>query len=309
MMPATPPQINPTNKLRHIGVPGIITSRREIISEPSPSMVNDTICVVVAKNVKDSKLNLIWAIQNSGGSRICILDVHVPAPMTKFATWVCTCNLGAKFPESALRKQEVQDYHEGKEELYICQRMGVRAGKLLIEMDCVEKGIVELIHQYGIQRLVMGAASDKYHASQINIVNEELQLALDQKLSLENRIASSGLIIKELEQRNISADEVSQKYKDELHDLQMQLENALSMRHIKRFFQILGYFAGMMQDPQVAADGFTYEADAIREWLKSGVTLHQGQTLEASTSQPLSSPCNPGLASKSLILQASHFSL
>ncbi|BAT92335.1 hypothetical protein VIGAN_07103200 [Vigna angularis var. angularis] len=222
-MPATPPQINPTNKLRHIGVPGIITSRREIISEPSPSMVNDTICVVVAKNVKDSKLNLIWAIQNSGG-------------------------MGAKFPESALRKQEVQDYHEGKEELYICQRMGVRAGKLLIEMDCVEKGIVELIHQYGIQRLVMGAASDKYHAR-------------------------------------------------------------LSMRHIKRFFQILGYFAGMMQDPQVAADGFTYEADAIREWLKSGVTLHQGQTLEASTSQPLSSPCNPGLASKSLILQASHFSL
>jgi len=40
----------------------------------------------------------------------------------------------------------------------------VRADKILIEMDCVEKGIVELIHQYGIQRLVMGAASDKYHS-------------------------------------------------------------------------------------------------------------------------------------------------
>jgi len=25
-----------------------------------------------------------------------------------------------------------------------------------------------------------------------------------------------------------------------------------------------------MQDPHVAADGFTYEAETIREWLKSG---------------------------------------
>jgi len=40
----------------------------------------------------------------------------------------------------------------------------VRAWKLHIEMDCVEKGIVELIHQHGIQKLVMGAASDKYHS-------------------------------------------------------------------------------------------------------------------------------------------------
>jgi len=96
-MPATaPPQMNPTSKFRDIGVPGIMSSRREIVSEPSsPSMLNDTLYVAVAKDVKDSKLNLIWAIQNSGGRRICILHVHVPAPMipmSKFATCVCTCN-------------------------------------------------------------------------------------------------------------------------------------------------------------------------------------------------------------------------
>jgi len=94
-MPATPPQINPTNKLRDIGIPGIMTSRREIVRELSPSMVNDTIYVAVAKDVKDSKLNLIWAVQNSGGRRICILHVHVPAPvipMSKLVTCLCTCN-------------------------------------------------------------------------------------------------------------------------------------------------------------------------------------------------------------------------
>jgi len=95
-MPATPPQVNPVNLLRNTGVPGIMTSRREIVNEPSPSMVNETIYVAVAKDVKDSKLNLIWAIQNSGGRRICILHVHVPAPMiplalSKFAACVCVC--------------------------------------------------------------------------------------------------------------------------------------------------------------------------------------------------------------------------
>ncbi|KHN26961.1 U-box domain-containing protein 33-like isoform X2 [Glycine soja] len=164
-MPATPPQVNPVNSLRDIGVPGIMTSRRKIVNKPSPSMVNDTIYVAVGKNVKSSKSNLIWAIQNSGGRRICILHVHVPAPMIPL--------MGAKFPASALREEEVQDYHETERlkmyktldaYLSICQGMGVRAGKLQIEMDCIEKGIVELISQYGIQKLVMGAASDKYHS-------------------------------------------------------------------------------------------------------------------------------------------------
>jgi len=42
--------------------------------------------------------------------------------------------------------------------------MQVTATKLHIEMDCIEKRIVELISRYNIQNLVMGAASDKYHS-------------------------------------------------------------------------------------------------------------------------------------------------
>jgi len=42
------------------------------------------------------------------------------------------------------------------------------------------------------------------------------------------------------------------------------------MRHTKRFFKCLDILQEVMQDPQVAADGFTYEAWAIREWLESG---------------------------------------
>lgn len=42
--------------------------------------------------------------------------------------------------------------------------MQVLAEKLHIEMECIEKGILELVSQNGIHKLVMGAASDKYHS-------------------------------------------------------------------------------------------------------------------------------------------------
>jgi len=41
------------------------------------------------------------------------------------------------------------------------------------------------------------------------------------------------------------------------------------MRHIKSP-KSLDILQEVMQDPHVAADGFTYEGEVIREWLKNG---------------------------------------
>ncbi|KAE9605398.1 hypothetical protein Lal_00024550 [Lupinus albus] len=164
-MPATMQRIRSSRSIHDIRVPGVMSSITEIVEEPTPNVVDDTIYVAVAKNVKDSQLNLIWAIRNSKGKKICILHVHVPAAMIPF--------MGAKFPPSSLKEQEVRAYWEFErqsmhktldEYLHICQRMGVCAEKVHIEMDCIEKGIIELISQYNIQELVMGAASNKYHS-------------------------------------------------------------------------------------------------------------------------------------------------
>ncbi|RDX69245.1 U-box domain-containing protein 33, partial [Mucuna pruriens] len=134
----------------------------EILEEPNPIVVDQPIYVAVTKEVKESKLNLIWAIQNSGGKRICIIYVHVRATMIPL--------LGGRFPASSLKEEQVQAYWEEErqgmhktlnEYLRICHRMGVRAEKLYIEMDIIENGILELISQHGIRKLVMGAASDK----------------------------------------------------------------------------------------------------------------------------------------------------
>ena len=93
-MLGTPQQVYSMRSLRESGGPGIMTSRTETVEEPNPSVVDDTIFIAVSKEVKDSRLNLIWAIQNSGGKRICILYIHVPAatiPLCKLTTYVHFC--------------------------------------------------------------------------------------------------------------------------------------------------------------------------------------------------------------------------
>lgn len=47
----------------------------------------------------------------------------------------------------------------------------MRAEKLYAEYDSIEKGILELISQYGIQKLVMGAAADKHYKKYILLMN------------------------------------------------------------------------------------------------------------------------------------------
>lgn len=72
-MPATIQRTGSVSSVRDV--------RGEIEEEPNQIVVDEGIYVTVSKDVKESKLNLIWAIQNSGGQRICILFVHVPATM------------------------------------------------------------------------------------------------------------------------------------------------------------------------------------------------------------------------------------
>ncbi|KAI4328794.1 hypothetical protein L6164_021123 [Bauhinia variegata] len=164
-VPATPQRTTSVRLPYNTGVTGTMASRVDIVEEPVPTVVDDIIYVAVANDVKDSKTNLIWAIQNSGGKRICLLHVHVPATMIPL--------MGTKFRADSLQEQQVQAYrdverkdmHKNLDEyLLICQKMGVRAQKLHIEMDSIEEGIVELITQHGIRKLVMGAASNRNYS-------------------------------------------------------------------------------------------------------------------------------------------------
>lgn len=58
-------------------------------------------------------------------------------------------------------------------------------------------------------------------------VLEELRIAMDQKSSLESQIAETDQIVKELEQKIISAVELLQSYHQERSELQIERDNAL----------------------------------------------------------------------------------
>lgn len=76
--------------LHDIGVSGIMASRGEILPGlvPMAQIIEDRIYVAVGKDVKDSRKTLIWALQNSGGKKICVICVLVPAQKIPFSKYL-----------------------------------------------------------------------------------------------------------------------------------------------------------------------------------------------------------------------------
>lgn len=141
---------------------------RNEISENLPVQIDDRLYVAVGKELKQSKCTLLWALHNSGGRRICILHVHEPAQ------WIPM--MGAKFHVSQLGEHQVKEYRENErqtmnkllqEYILICHKSGMQADTMYTEMNSIEKGIVELITQNGIRKLVMGAAADKHYSKKM----------------------------------------------------------------------------------------------------------------------------------------------
>ncbi|XP_052193096.1 U-box domain-containing protein 33 isoform X2 [Diospyros lotus] len=166
-IPVIPQHINP-RRYRDIRSPGMMASRGEIVEEPPVQVVVDKVYVAVGKDLNESKSTLLWALHKSEGRRICILHVHNPAQRIP-------C-MGTKFPVSQLEEHLVREHREiEKQDMNkllcdyskICEQAGVRAEVLHIEMDSIEKGIVELISQHGIRMLVMGAAADKHYSKKM----------------------------------------------------------------------------------------------------------------------------------------------
>ena len=55
-----------------------MASRHEALEDLVMEDNQDMIYVAVGVNVKECKSIILWAVQNSGGKRICILHVHQP---------------------------------------------------------------------------------------------------------------------------------------------------------------------------------------------------------------------------------------
>ncbi|XP_059667103.1 U-box domain-containing protein 32 isoform X2 [Cornus florida] len=139
---------------------------REIETEGFCCDVEKTVFVAVGKNVKESKSTLLWALQSFAGKNLCLLHVHQPAHLVSLMDGKFSVKKLTQHAVNSCRDLELQKMHEVLNQ-YILILTQVQAGKVWIEMDNVEKGIVHIISQHNIRWLVMGAAADKNYSKKL----------------------------------------------------------------------------------------------------------------------------------------------
>lgn len=131
---------------------------------------DNTVFVAVGKNLKEGKSVLSWAVNNFAGTgrRICLLHVHQPTQLLS--------TLDGKLLDTKLKQAVVTTCQELERQrmnklmnqylAFLCQA-GIPRDKVCLEMNVVEKGIVQAVCEYNIRWLVMGAAAVKYFSKKL----------------------------------------------------------------------------------------------------------------------------------------------
>ncbi|CAH2063244.1 unnamed protein product, partial [Thlaspi arvense] len=141
-------------------------ARETNMEEEEEAVVEERIYVALGRETAKNKSNLAWAIDNSEGNKICIVLVHQPAQMIPV--------LGTKFDAATVDEELVRAYREKQKaktekilEVYLgfCRHKGVQAEKLCVEMDSIEKGILQMISEKRVRKFIMGAAADKHYST------------------------------------------------------------------------------------------------------------------------------------------------
>ncbi|CAL1413823.1 unnamed protein product [Linum trigynum] len=127
---------------------------------PAAIEADEKVYVAVGKIVKESKSVLTWTLQNnSAGKKICIILVHQPSNKLPLFGGIQEAETRKRHEKERSAAHKILDDY-----ISICQKMGFRAEKLMVENDSIAKGILEIISSYGVRNLVMGAASDSRYS-------------------------------------------------------------------------------------------------------------------------------------------------
>ncbi|KAJ8554418.1 hypothetical protein K7X08_025096 [Anisodus acutangulus] len=144
-------------------------SGEEVIKAEGICDVENTIFVAVGKNLKEGKSILSWALKSFAGRRICILHVHQPNHLFSPNDGKLS---GAKLKQHVVKAcQELERLRLHKllnQYLLLISQAGIQGGKVWLEINNVEKGIIHIIEQQNIQWLVMGAAAETHYSKQLS---------------------------------------------------------------------------------------------------------------------------------------------
>ncbi|GAB2214735.1 hypothetical protein Drorol1_Dr00019097 [Drosera rotundifolia] len=120
---------------------------------------NEKVHVAVGRSVEKAVVLIQWTIRRFGdGVEVCLVHVHQPSPLIP--------TLLGKLPASQANDKVVAAYRTEEREkmkkllliyLSICFKSKVKASIITTEADLVQKGLMDLVSQHGIRKLVMGA--------------------------------------------------------------------------------------------------------------------------------------------------------
>ncbi|KAL4571049.1 hypothetical protein LXL04_017799 [Taraxacum kok-saghyz] len=123
----------------------------------------DKVYVAVGKSVEKAVALFHWTFRRFRGREICILHVHQPSPLIP--------TLLGKLPATQANPDVVRE-HRNKERdqmnkllldyMSLCVRSKFKASFVTIDSDQVRKGIVDLVNENGVQKLVMGAVPESW---------------------------------------------------------------------------------------------------------------------------------------------------
>ncbi|KAL0400736.1 UNVERIFIED_CONTAM: U-box domain-containing protein 32 [Sesamum latifolium] len=129
-------------------------------SEEESSGFNSSIYVAVGRNVKEGKSLLTWAVENFDGRNICLVHVHQPTNLVSL--------LNGKLLTSKLK--------------IMCAKSSMKqADTVWIEMRNIDKGILQLITQHSIRRLIMGAGAETFKSKILSETNSTKAMVVCQQ--------------------------------------------------------------------------------------------------------------------------------
>lgn len=138
--------------------------------------VEDTVFVAVGKNVKEGKSVLSWALKSFAGRRICVLHVHQPNHLFSSKDGKLS---GAKLKQHMVKAcQELDRLRLHKllnQYLLFITQAGIQGGKVWLEINNVERGIIHIIEEHKIRWLVMGAAAETHYSKLQATVRAQVQ--------------------------------------------------------------------------------------------------------------------------------------
>lgn len=121
------------------------------------SLFKDKVFVALPEEPRDGKSILSWVIDHASDNTEIII-IHI-----------------VTVPNFESRKQNLDQY------LDQCSRKKVKAEKRVFLFTKIDEGLLHLIKIYGVNKLVMGAASDKHYRRKMKAPQSQTAISVMQK--------------------------------------------------------------------------------------------------------------------------------